>query len=385
MTRAYTFVLLFLLGSPCAPASEPLLCVRVKNTMPFARKSETIAVPVSKVHDFPGLKGVGVIRVRERHTGKELTTQREGGEVLFQTDLKPNEAKEFLLDGAVADRDTILSKVEGDFFPPREDYAWENDRIAFRVYGPALAKEVNNGIDVWCKRVRSLVVREWYKASENSPPGHDAYHEDRGEGADFFEVGRSLGAGGNGIWYHGKVRQPGVFTSWRTIASGPIRVTFELTYASWVVGGDSLIERETISLDAGQNLNTITVIFDGRRTTAELNLVCGLVKRNNVQSSYDSAGGWMSLWGSTNADAVNGSLGTAVVLPADTQFKFWEDSLHTLMIVPLKIGMRLTYYAGAGWTRSGDFSSEDSWCRYLKNFAEARRHPVVLSYEVVQR
>ena len=45
----------------------------------------------------------------------------------------------------------------GTFMPQRkDDFAWENDRIAFRVYGPSLERtgEISSGIDVWCKRVR---------------------------------------------------------------------------------------------------------------------------------------------------------------------------------------------------------------------------------------
>ena len=60
-----------------------------------------------------------------------------------------------------------------------DDVAWENDRIAFRVYGPSLAKKqkTGSGIDVWVKSTRSLVIDRWYKA--------DDYRRDHGEGLDF--------------------------------------------------------------------------------------------------------------------------------------------------------------------------------------------------------
>src|SRR5437868_2916080 len=49
-----------------------------------------------------------------------------------------------------------------------DDVAWENDRIAFRVYGPALEtqQKTGSGIDVWVKSTRKLVIDRWYKADD---------------------------------------------------------------------------------------------------------------------------------------------------------------------------------------------------------------------------
>jgi pectinesterase len=380
MTKSCTVAFLLCAMVVACRASGPALSLRLKNPTSVNRRAETIGIPLATVNKVLPNVDVNMLCVRERKSGKEMLSQIDGGTLLFQTDIPANAQKEFVIRGDRDPRDSVALRVDGAFFPPREDYAWENDRIAFRVYGPALAKDVNNGIDVWCKRVRSLIVRKWYKASESSPPGHDAYHEDHGEGADFFEVGRSLGAGGSGLWENGKILQPGVFTSWRTLACGPLRVRFELTYKSWVIGGDTVSERRTFTLDAGSNLNRIDVVFEGPKVPPALRVACGLVKRSNVNFSYDSTGGWMSLWGPTNSDAANGSLGTAVVIPGTPALEFAEDGSQHLIIVPLKTGNPFTYYAGAGWTRSGDFETEKAWLGYLKDFAFLLRHPLVESY-----
>jgi hypothetical protein len=76
--------------------------------------------------------------------------------------------------------------------------AWESDRIAHRTYSQDLIKgegTISSGIDVWAKRTRSLVVDEWYRRKN--------YHEDDGEGLDDYEVGRSRGCGGLGVWSGG--------------------------------------------------------------------------------------------------------------------------------------------------------------------------------------
>ena len=47
--------------------------------------------------------------------------------------------------------------AQAKYIPKRMDeIAWENDRIAHRIYGPALAMKepTGSGIDVWVKSVR---------------------------------------------------------------------------------------------------------------------------------------------------------------------------------------------------------------------------------------
>ena len=271
------------------------------------------------------------------------------------------------------------SVVCGLYALPRQDYAWENDRIAFRVYGPALAAEVNNGIDVWTKRVRYPIVAKWYKEAESSPPGKDSYHHDQGEGADFFAVGRSLGAGGSGLWQEGRVVQPGVFASWKTLANGPVRVGFALTY-KWLVDGDSLTEEKVISLDAGENLNRIEVRFSGPHPGKKLAIVCGLVKRANTRASHSQGGCLLSLWGPTIEDSLAGALGTAVVFPSGGCTGYNEDKEQHLMIGESRVGAAFVYYAGAGWTGNGGILTEKDWAAYLDRFVLRQHIPLEITF-----
>jgi hypothetical protein len=343
--------------------------VTVSNPSEVSRKSETVEVRITDLLVCDSLLEKGQVRVTEESTGEELVSQRADGYLLFQSDFAPRETKTFLVMRAPLEKG-IISKVDGYFARPREDYAWENDRIAFRMYGPALAAEVNNGIDVWTKRVRDLIVRKWYAADEKSGTG-TSYHVDRGEGADFFAVGKSLGAGGSGIWYKGNLYQPGVFSSYKTLTNGPIRVAFELTYATWDIGGKKFTERERITLDAGQNLNKINVLFTGLDPGDSMWVACGLVKRMGVTVRVDTKRGLATLWGSTNDDPVNGWLGTGVVMPSGVVAGAHEDSSQVLMFGRLRAGEPFSYLAGAGWTRSGDFSDGASWGTYIREAAVA--------------
>ena len=51
----------------------------------------------------------------------------------------------------------------------KDDIAWENDRCAYRVYGPALQKtgERSFGTDIWVKNTPDTVVYERYVKDMN--------------------------------------------------------------------------------------------------------------------------------------------------------------------------------------------------------------------------
>jgi pectinesterase len=363
--------------------------VTVTNSAPVERHAATVSVPWTSLASLlPGFDTKNS-KLMVRKNGQSLLCQlfdadlnEAPEELLFQSDFKPMETKVFEVTVAagVSTMDTTL--VDARFVEPRQDIAWENDRIAFRVYGPALAAEVDNGIDVWTKRVRSLIVKKWYEGEEKTPK--IVYHEDHGEGADFFNVGRSLGCGGVGVWSNGKLLQPGVFSSYKIISTGPIRASFELTYDKWSINGERLKETVRISLDAGQNLNTIALVFGGAKSGEPLRLAGGLVKRPNTTLYRNTQEGWMSLWGLTNDEVQNGFLGTGIIFSRPDFTTMTEDSAQYLILGKTAVGSTFTYYAGAGWTRSGDFTSEEDWKNYLVSAAVIIRSPLTVNVKLAQ-
>ena len=371
-------LLVFVLLIPAALGSAQTLIVTVKNPAKFNRSHETIAVPLSGVTEALGQIDPSRLRVTQEGEKQTLAIQLTDTDLLFQSDLKPGGVRRFVVSHAPTREIPHPSLVSGLFVLPRQDYAWENDRIAFRTYGPALAAEVNNGIDVWTKRVRYPIVGKWYKEADGSAPGKDSYHQDRGEGADFFSVGRTLGAGGSGLWRDGNVVQPGVFISWKTLAHGPIRISFILTY-TWFLDGDSLQEEKVFSLDAGENLNRIEVRFSGGGKREGMQIACGLVKRAGTTVTQDRKNCILSLWGSVNDDPVNGMLGTAVVIPRGHCSDLTEDKDQYLIIGDPRPGTPFVYYAGAGWTENGGFAAGKDWTAYLDRFVERMAAPLQIS------
>ena len=56
------------------------------------------------------------------------------------------------------------AKVYGRYVPERkDDFAWENEYAAFRLYGPALLPEnPYNGVDLWSKNSPELCIDSMY-------------------------------------------------------------------------------------------------------------------------------------------------------------------------------------------------------------------------------
>ena len=141
-----------------------------------------------------------------------------------------------------------------------DDMAWENDRIAHRMYGftlntPAAGGERlrGSGIDFWGKRVTYPVIDRWYAK------GHDQFHKDEeGEGLDLYSIGGSRGAGGTGVWDGGKLWTSDNFVKAEVLSNGPRRTAFKLTYAPWDAGAiGSVTETKQFTVDCGRNFDSI--------------------------------------------------------------------------------------------------------------------------------
>lgn len=372
----------------CAQAVGAGSEIRVENTLGIERPDETIGVPWPAVRAHLRGAAAGHVRVLDAVTGTEIVSQvvdDDGDgtpdELIFQGSFFPGEAKRFVIDGGAPKATYPKARVYATHTVPRDDLAWESDRIGFRTYGQGLWKVdslLSSGIDVWVKRTRDPVVDKWYAK------GHDAYHIDTGEGADFFDVGQTLGAGGTAIWRDGRMYPAANFKSWKIIANGPVRTVFELYYEPWDAAGMRVTETKRIALDAGSNLNRATSIFrvEGGKGS-DIPYVIGVVKRPGMVGSESSARDWAWLtgWGTVNPkDGGHGELGTAVLIPRARLTDWVETSDHYLAVSHARSGEPVVHYIGAGWTDSGDFRGVADWWTYLDHFAQRLASPVVVTW-----
>jgi hypothetical protein len=278
------------------------------------------------------------------------------------------------------------AQVFARYVPERlDDFGWENDKIGHRTYGPALAapalpginKEVlvTSGLDVWCKRVSYPIVDRWYNK------GHDHYHKDEGEGMDMYQVGASRGCGGTGVWIDQQLYVSRNYKSWKVIANGPIRAIFELTYEAWPAAGLMVSEVKRFTVDAGHNLDQIESTFTVTGAK-EITVGIGLNKtptdkgqEPQVTLTPKPADGSFTQW---VVQKTNGSLGTAVIVPAGF-LGLAEDERNHLLLAKVTTGQPLRYYAGAGWSKAGEFTTPQAWNDYVAAWAARAAWPVQIA------
>jgi pectinesterase len=375
------------LGAVTGMAQPTAFAVRVTNTLAIARPDETIGVKWSDVRGQLPNAAPGSVRVRSS-AGDEVVSQvvdNDGDgtmdELIFQASFGAGEAKRFVIERGTPGFAPPKLRAYAVHEDPRDDVAWESDRIAYRIYGQGLWKvdSLNSsGVDIWVKRVRDPIVDKWYAK------GHDEYHHDNGEGADFFDVGQSLGAGGTGIWRGDKLYRAYNFKTWRVITPGPVRAIFELQYQPWDAAGLRVSETKRVSLDAGHNLNHVVSIFKTDNASVEIPWVTGIVKRAGVVGSESKAKSWAWLaeWGPVlPKDGGHGDLGIAVMLPRDAVVDWKETNDHYMALSHAKSGEPLSYYIGAGWTASGDFHDVRDWWAYLDQQAQRIATPLAVTIE----
>ena len=180
-----------------------------------------------------------------------------------------------------------------------------------------------------------------------------------------YKVGPSRGCGATGILRDGKVFVANNFTTWRLLENGPARIAFELNYAPYDAGGVKVTETRRISLETGSNLNRVETRFDWEGAPDALSAVVGIVKREGGGApEFGKDGSWMAYWEPEQKG--NGTIGCGVTMTAPAQPLDTPDQVF--LQTPVKRGQRLVYYAGAGWSKSGDFPDKESWLRYVSEF-----------------
>ena len=384
MTRMRNALFVVLLAAaPTAVAQSPAsVAYHAENPLALLRADETVALPwASVVAQLPGAVPGGV-RVRDDVTGRELVSQvvdNDGDgtmdELIFQLTFLPNEVRAFTVERGAPQATFPKARVYATHTEDRDDIAWESDRIAFRIYGQGLWKIEplrSSGVDVWVKRTRDPIVDKWYAK------GHDSYHRDTGEGADFYDVGETLGNGGTGTWMHDTLFRALNFKRWRIIANGPVRTVFELAYDPYQAGGLTVTETKRIALDAGANLNRATSTFRSANG-ADIPYAIGIVKRKGMIGSESKARawGWLTGWGAVSPkDGGHGDLGNAVLIPSARVLDWKETADHYFAVARAHSGEPVVHYIGAGWTDSGDFRDVRDWWRYLDESAQRLETPV---------
>lgn len=272
------------------------------------------------------------------------------------------------------------------FVPERtDDFAWENDRVAFRTYGPEaqrLAEErkpngtLSSGIDLWLKKVTYPIIDDWY-AKNLTAPGY--YHVDHGEGYDPYHVGSSRGSGGTGIWVNDSLHTSKNFVNYRIIASGPLRTIFELDYAAWSKFG--VKETKRISLDVGSNFTKFENAISTSDKIPNYTLGITLHKEKGIVNINTSKGifrHWEPIDDSFVGEGI--VIDPNSVKTALNHHSKSPDQSQILVVTEPKNG-KLVYYVGFAWLKSGQIQSQEDWDALLEKQSKIIQHPLIIKIQ----
>jgi hypothetical protein len=367
--------------------NEGNVSITVKNTLNVERSFETVVL----TKEFLKNKDLSLLGIQDKESGEIQVTQTvdlDGDavmdELLFQPKIAAKSKKEFIIIPITVSQKPISEiYCYSRFVPERtDDYAWENNKVAYRTYGPKAQKMVEDnvkggtltsGIDAWLKRVEYPIINKWY---EKTISGKGSYHIDSGEGLDNFQVGNSRGIGGIAVKIDSTYYTSKNFISWKTITTGPIRTSFELTYADWDAKGNKIKETKNISLDYGSYLSRYVISISGTKTVS-----VGLTLHDKKgKTGTNLKEGWLDYWESLD----DSELGTGIVAPKNCIIGFdnfiTSEKDSSNLFGEFKVANNtINYYAGFGWKKGSSFQTQKDWEAYLSMFAQKINNPLIVA------
>lgn len=367
------------------------------------QRQEVVEVDADAVFQKLGLAKDGKFIVKNalgQEVGYQLTYD---GKLLIDASVRPCGSAVFTVKPGIPQPMKVF--VTGKQYPERvDDIAWENDRTAYRVYGPALQRSGERafGVDVWLKNTPDLEVSKRYatelgnhsqiealKAAGKTDEAFQVeiattYHFDHGYGLDCYKVGPSLGCGAPALMDGKELILPYCYASYKILDNGPLRFTVELTYNPTEIKGDkNVVEHRIISLDKGSNFNKAIVWYDGLSMARDV--AAGVVVHAEDTESVVLGKNFVQYADPTdNPSKQNFQIFVATLFPEGdvTTTKLMSKKPangiagHAVGVLKnYKSGNRFTYYFGSAWSKN-DVRTQREWQLRIDEFLEALATPL---------
>lgn len=366
------------------------------------QRQEVVEVDVNKVYAGLGIKSGEQFIVKNalnQEVGYQIT---HDGKLLLDVAIRPCGSAEFTITKGTP-RDCKVF-VTGRQYPERvDDIAWENDRTAYRIYGPALQrnKERAFGTDVWVKNTPDLEVEKRYdvelsnhgriqelkKAGKNEEAHAvveaTTYHFDHGYGLDCYKVGPSLGCGAPALMNGNELIFPYAYKEYQILDNGPLRFTVHVSYNPATINGqEGVVEHRIISLDKGSNYNKCTVWYEGLKKTTDLAM--GLVVHQEDTESIICDNDMVLYADPTdNPKAQNFQIYVGALFPNGvkaTKALLLKEAAngiagHAVGIVAYQPGSKYTYYFGSAWSKN-DVRTMNEWKLRSSEYMDALHTPM---------
>ena len=428
ITARSLMMLLALAGSNYCHAQQATIVVNNPTSTP---RTELISLSMNEVKAKLGnaTPKKGETYIVKNKSGQQIGSQiTHDGYLLIDASVRPHGSATYYVTIGKPYQQKVWAT--GALYKIRkDDIAWENDRCAYRVYGPALQKtgERSFGTDVWVKNTPDTVVYERYvkdmngnikgdkidakvralqkqeKAEKNKAKAAalakqikvlqaeskevdilTSFHLDHGNGLDPYHVGATLGLGAPSLMVGKNQVLPYCYKDYRILDNGPLRFTVELTYNPSTVGDmKNVVEHRIISLDKGSNFNKMTVWYDGLTTPTDF--ATGFPIHEEDTESKTFAKDYVSYADPTdNIEVNNSQVFVGVLFPEgidNTYYQLFDKKHdgatgHALGLKRgLKNGEKYSYYFGAAWSKY-DVRSYAEWQIRIKEYLDALKTPL---------
>lgn len=370
MKKIFLLLINVLFLVSCSNAVE----IVVHNKLEFDRNNEMVEFCLCSIENKLALKPndkIIILNEDNRQVPYQILSDKKT--VIFPASVQANDSTVYRV--LVGKPDSVVAKTYGRQVPERkDDFTWENDRIAFRMYGPALKKEnPSNGVDVWLKRTEDLVVNKFYK--DDLEKGIH-YHVDNGQGLDCYKVGPMLGCGGIAPYENKTLWIGKNYDNYKVIENGPLRTVFQLTYDSVRVGKHILKQSLVVSIDAGSQLNKATVYYEGQGTHS-MDVAAGIFLHDSTGVQKIAADkGYIAYAENAVSDAglASGRMYEGVYIPSKIK-EAKPEGKHLLAVTEYKAEKPFVYYFGAGWSKWG-FPTDYDWFNYMDTMSRKLSHPL---------
>lgn len=409
------------------PCSQLMAQARVTVTNPSSlQRQELVAIDAQQVYDLVGIsQGQPFVVsqvVGQKPDGSDKLREVDfqvtyDGKLLIDASVQPGRTTEYVVERGVPRRmrsyDTLpqrtaaggwgVGKVwtEGRLYPERlDDIAWENDRGAYRVYGPAFQRNasIGYGPDVWVKNTPELVVarrfsmeidikptqrqlsRAGYKAEADQLVDDNSFHIDHGMGNDCYAVGATLGCGAPAILTaDGNISFPYAWQQYEILDNGPMRFTVSLVFGDTLIEGRRLQEHRIISLDKGSNFNRVEVWYEdlssGKRHDNPLTVCAGFPLHAPNESTVVLGNDFIQYADPTDNPTANAFQLYVGCLFPEGEVSTRTDFGHAIGVTTLKVGEHWTYYAGSAWSKY-DVRNQVEWQTRINTVLQALHNPL---------
>ena len=344
--------------------------VSVKNSSDLDRAAETIELDFGNImasHPEITAEKVVVTDAAGVQIPSQVYTEDYGMvKLIFQAAVPAGKTVEYTV--KAGEREAYDTLVFSRYVPERlDDYAYENNRIAGRVYGPALSDPRTLGPDIWLKRVESLVVDKRYELND--------YHHDHGDGMDCYKVANTLGGGALAPYADDKIVLGDNYETYNRICNGPIRTKVLFTYKPFKVDGNTVTLKRELTVDANTNFIKISNWFNA--PVDELPVVLGAVLHDVLDREDGDYYIAFTEKASDSADPdADGNISVGLVVDAgEDDVEAGTMDGHAVLKYNITPGKRADVWTGSGWSKGG-IESPEAWNKIVKDFAYAQAHPL---------